>query len=226
MTYQRDASPIEANSPQNKDMVVLVHGLYENRWAMKPLAWRLADEFHCHRFCYASVRQDLSQHSLRLARFVERLADTTPHTIHFLAHSLGGLVVRHYLAHHRPPKSLRLGRVVTLGTPHLGSQVAHTFWRLTPKVLGLSYTGALDGTPIYNNNLDLGSIAGNRPLGIGLPILYYHGKQKPHDGTVYVDETKLQDFPHITLAVNHTQLLTSREVALQARHFLCHGCFF
>lgn len=193
---------------------------------MMPLVWRLSDEFCCHCFCYASVRQDLRQHSLSLATFVQNLVKDDPCTVHFVAHSLGGLVVRHYLATQYLPHCLTLGKVVTLGTPHLGSRVAHTFWRLLPKVLGLSYTGALDGTPIDSRNIQLGSIAGNLPLGIGLPILHYHNRQAPHDGTVYVSETKLPNFPHITLAVNHTQLLTNSTVAKQVRHFLCYGRFF
>lgn len=224
MTYQKGVSLIGAS----KDKVILVHGLYENRLAMIPLTWRLSRDFHCHTFCYASVFQNISQHSQRLAQMLNALS-SDPCTVHFVTHSLGGLVVRHYLANFSLPHPLCLGKVVTLGTPHLGSQVAHLCQRLLPKVLGLSYVGGLDGTAIDTKNITLGVIAGNRPLGIGLPLLFYHnckqGIHQPHDGTVYVHETKLKDFPHITLPVNHTQLLTDRRVARQVRHFLHYGCF-
>lgn len=228
MTYLKDASPIVANKP----IVVLVHGLHQNTWVMRLLGHRLSSDFTCAYFRYYSLQDDITTHSQRLLAFLQTLiTPNTPTTVHFVAHSLGGLVVRHYLAQHTLPKGLQLGYIVTLGTPHLGSQTAHYIQRFAPALLGKAYNGALDGILPKSKKTRLGVIAGNRGIGLGQPLLHYHHRKHPNsdtanDGTVYVHETRLGNCPHCIMPVSHTGLLTNKNVAKQVVHFLQNGQFY
>src|SRR5690606_19274887 len=75
----------------------------------------------------------------------------------------------------------------------------------------------------WSGRRDVGVIAGSMKLGLGR--LFAH-LETEHDGTVMVSETLLPGAKdHIVLAVTHTGMLFSAEVAEQAAHFLKHGAF-
>ena len=70
--------------------------------------------------------------------------------------------------------------------------------------------------------IELGSLAGNSPLGIGR-IFKLQGE---NDGTVLVEETRFPGMAdHILLPVSHTGMLTDKRVAGQTAAFLRHGKF-
>lgn len=156
--------------------------------------------------------------------------------IDLIGHSLGGLIIRDFVAHY---PEWKIGRCVTLGTPHNGSVSGDYIWRLIPAIVGKSYEQALDGTVApLPKDIQLGVIAGNKAQGLGQPILAYHNRKLrkadvetpseklAHDGTVYISETKLiSATDHIILPVTHTGMLVSKEVAKQAIYFLEHGRF-
>ena len=101
---------------QAGQVVIIVHGLYMHGVVMLPLYRRLGDcGFLCKRFSYPSVRSSVEDNARELLWYLRPI--DTP-VVHFLCHSLGGLVVRTMLvdsAWERP------GRVLTLGPPHLGT---------------------------------------------------------------------------------------------------------
>lgn len=225
MISPKVVSLIVANKPQ---AVVLIHGLHQNDWVMKPLAYRLKKLGFCpYLYRYHSLSDTLSTHSKHLHRFIKH---ANLQKTHLVAHSLGGLVVRQFLHDYSCDS---IGRVVTLGTPHLGSIVAHYVHQLCPPLVGRSYQNALDGNLLDRTpNIQLGAIAGHKAIGLGQPILAYHRKKHSladsrHDGTVFVFETQLSwAKDHITLDVSHTGMLVDKTVALQAGHFLTHGIFW
>src|SRR3954464_6278340 len=78
------------------ETVVLVHGLWMHGWVMKLLGTRLRScGFRTVCFSYPSMRASLSQNASVLSRFVERIAAPR---IHFIGHSLGGLLILQMLA--------------------------------------------------------------------------------------------------------------------------------
>lgn len=201
--------------------MVLVHGLWMTGLDLFFLARRLRRcGFQVHIFHYASLGGDPAGHVARLQHFVQALG-VTP--VHWVGHSLGGLLVRQLL--HEHGAQLPPGRVVTLGTPHGGSQVASVMSARWPGrlLLGRSLPALLGRLPSWERVRPLGSIAGTLPLGIGLLV---SGLPRPHDGTVAVAETELAGMDdHIALPVSHMGLVFSAVVAQQVCHFLRHGCF-
>ena len=77
-----------------------VHGLWMRAGAMLVLQRRLEGSgLGVHRFGYPSVRQSLDANAAMLAEFVERVPGDT---VHLVAHSLGGVVIRAMLEHGVP----------------------------------------------------------------------------------------------------------------------------
>src|SRR5690242_9375748 len=109
-----------------KTAVVFVHGLWLTGAESALMRRRLARAwgFECHSFTYRTVGQPMGEVLGRLARFVEQL-DTE--RVHFVGHSLGGLVLYRYFetAPAAPP-----GRVVFLGSPTVKSRTAERVGRL------------------------------------------------------------------------------------------------
>ena len=204
-----------------KEAVVLVHGLWTNGMEM----WRLRQQlssagYDCYLFRYSSMRSTAEENAQRLNDFAKSLSAPV---VHFVCHSLGGLVLLHLFDRYPTQKP---GRIVLLGTPVNGSAVAQRLYkiRLTRWLLGRSVEqGLLGDRPNWFNWRDLGIIAGTLPIGAGILL---GGLSTPNDGTVSVDEAILSgatDF--ITLPVSHTGLLYSEKVAVQVVTFLRAGKF-
>lgn len=199
--------------------VILVHGIWLPGYEMALLQRRLRKRgYECHLFRYPSLRQSPRDNAAVLARFADRIDAPV---LHFVGHSLGGLVIRH-LFDYEPQ---RPGRVVTLGTPHKPSHTAQLLYRaaLLP-LLGMSIDqGIIGGSPHWVGSHPLGSIAGSVGIGMGRLV---PGLPKPNDGTVAVAETECPGMTdHITLPVTHTGMLFSKEVVEQIATFLREGYF-
>ncbi len=203
------------------EAVVLIHGLFTNGVEMGPLHRRLGRAgFSPRRFSYPSVGMSPVRAARLLAEFV---AGIEAPVVHYIAHSLGGLVLRHFLhgdADGRP------GRAVTLATPHEGSRTARVLAEtaLGRRLLGRSIEqGLLGDVPAWPDGRALGIIAGSRRLGLGR---FFARLDRPHDGTVSVIETACgAAVDHIVLPVSHFGGLFSRQVAEQVIHFLRVGRF-
>lgn len=88
--------------------VLLIHGLHTSPAVMKRLGARLAAHgFAPHYFGYASTRAPLAEHAAALADFLRR-EQLAP--CHFVAHSLGGLLLRQLA---RTAPELMQGRAIT-----------------------------------------------------------------------------------------------------------------
>ena len=201
--------------------IVLIHGLWMNGWDMGLLQYRCRRAgYATTRFKYDSTGHSPTENAGRLAALTDRLQ---AEHLHFICHSLGGLVLRQYLA--RFPLA-RPGRVVMLGTPNNTSQAARTVagWPGGPRLLGESMEqGLLGPLPAWPAGRPLGVIAGALRLGVGMLL---SALPKPNDGAVAVAETRLSGMcDHITLPVSHAGLLLSGRVFKQARHFIENARF-
>lgn len=146
-------------------------------------------------------------------------------TIHFVTHSMGGILVRQYL-HLNAIENL--GRVVMLGPPNKGSQVVDKLqnvpgFKLINGPAGMQLgTGELSvPSQLGSATFEVGIIAGTRSnlvLSLMLP--------NPDDGKVSVENTRLEGMSaHIELPVAHPFMMNNKEVIRQVKHFLKHGAF-
>lgn len=200
--------------------VVLVHGLWFGAWSLAVMARRLRRAgFEPLRFHYPSTRGGLQHHARGLRLFV---AQFPRETLHFVAHSMGGLVVLKMLA---DAERLPGGRVVLLGSPLGGSEVARRSERIPGggQLLGTALTTLKRGFDAIGSGCDVGMIAGTREIGLGMLV---GGAGAPGDGTVALAETLAEGLTdRLELPVTHTGLVVSRAVARQAVVFLQSGRF-
>jgi pimeloyl-ACP methyl ester carboxylesterase len=190
-------------------------------WVMELLAMRLRRcGLHSVCFSYPSMRSSLSQNARMLSEFVAQIAAPR---IHFIGHSLGGLLILQMLAEF--PQS-RAGRIILAGSPYTTSCVAEKLARISPGryILGRSMLQWLgQKRPACTGKYQIGAIAGAKSIGGGRLISRL---ATPNDGVVTVDETRVPGIAdHVVLNITHSQMLLSAELAREACSFLQHGCF-
>jgi len=209
------------------DLLVLVHGLKRTRASMWPAA--LAARRHGYavlNWGYPSSRAGIAAHAHALGRTLDALPPSGDRRIHFLTHSLGGIIVRALLAGGAPAA---LGRVVMLGPPNAGNEVAqhlrHT--RLFQRVMGPSGvelgTGA-ESVPrrLPEPTFELGVVAGRR----WRPAAFGRWIGTPNDGLVSVGATRLVGMrDHIIVRGGHGLLPCNPRALHQAFAFLATGHF-
>jgi pimeloyl-ACP methyl ester carboxylesterase len=208
--------------------VVLLHGIARTAASMRVMERACRDAgFATLAVDYPSRKLTLEEIAVAIHPAVSSFAAGLDGRVHVLGHSMGGLVARLYLTRHRPP---RLGRVVMLGPPNRGSEVADLLARTAPYRAFFGPAGAQLVTRQTEALLaafgavdyECGVIAGDRPID---PISWLL-IPRPNDGKVAVERTRLDGLAdHIVLHTTHTTMLLSRTVACQAVTFLKHGRF-
>ena len=233
----------------SNEAVVFIHGFWASPANLFPLSMRVRRAgYKTSLFGYNSIGKSPAQNAKDFARFIERI---DARTVHIVAHSLGGIVVKHFMDKH-PMASI--GRVVMIGTPLKGSEVAQHFiqYDAAKYVLGRSVErGLLGDAPPWPKDRPLGMIAGQQ--GFGLVTLLkmadsyisekasgrknlelgraainaaIAGDGEPNDGLVNLSETMSDEVTHrYELRQGHTGMLLSNETAKAALCYLQHGNF-
>lgn len=167
------------------------------------------------------MARDLQQNAAALQDFLRTLPSGT---VHLVAFSLGGLVVRSLF--HFYPQQVP-GRIVTLGTPHNGSLAAtrlvvcHWSRWLAGKSLADLVAGRPQSWALPAR--ELGIVAGSVNLGLGRLVVRH---TEVADGTVSLSETRLAEATDFLLVrTSHFGLLLSASTAQAVCRFLRTGRF-
>jgi len=208
--------------------VVLLHGLCRTKASMAKLERALT----ANGFTVENVDYDSRRHTIEAlggqvigeALGSDRLRECTK--IHFVTHSLGGLLVRSYLKRHDVP---RLGRVVMLAPPNQGSEVTDSIgdWLLYRKINGpagaeLGTAEAATPNRLGPVNFECGIIAGDWSNN-WINSLMIPG---PDDGKVSIERSKVQGMKaHKVVHTTHTFIMQNREVIESTVRFLREGTF-
>jgi len=175
---------------------------------------------------YPSRKLDIDGLSDLLGKELEACCAKGVSKVHFVTHSLGGIVVRYYLEKHDPEN---LGRVVMLSPPNSGSELADLLHDVPLAEAYTSESRLQLGTEensvprqLGPVDYDLGIITGDRSI---VPVFSWI-IPGPDDGMVSVQSAQVEgmsDF--IVVPHSHTFIMNSPEVISQVTHYLENGKF-
>ena len=206
--------------------VILLHGLARTARAMKKMENALLDaSYTVINQGYPSTKQNIQ--TLAAETLPAALAKCpTTGSIHFVTHSMGGILLRQYLSQHNIP---RLGRTVMLGPPNQGSEAVDRLSDWAPFQWFNGPAGSQMGTgpesiPNQLSPVDfpVGIIAGNQTINFLLSTQL----PGPNDGKVTVERTKVEGMQaHLVLPVTHPFMMRNGEVIELVKVFLATGTF-
>jgi len=220
--------------PLDGRALVTIHGLGRSRDAMAMHGEHIAKSLNATwiNVSYASSRRSLDEHAQSLARVLDNLNGIDQ--IDFVCHSLGNLVVRRYLGEASLPEPRwktdpRIKRMVMLGPPNSGAQLARLFKDNTLFGLVTGPSGKQLALPpddvakvLATPAFEFGIIAGScGDVGPSNPVV-----AGDDDLIVAVDETKLagaRDF--LVVPCWHGTMLRNELVTESAARFLKEGYF-
>lgn len=209
------------------DYVVLLHGLGRTPLSMKRIEWTLRKQnYRVINVSYPSTRVSIEDGADQWLDNVlkNQVADSSA-KIHFVGHSLGGIVLRQYLTNHEIP---HLGRVVMLAPPNHGSELAerlrnNCLYRLATGPAGQEL-GTSEGSVPYRLgpvDFELGVIAGDRSLN----PLFSSWIPEPDDGKVSAESARMPGAEFLLVHHSHTWMAWSARVNSAISQFLLTGHF-
>jgi len=220
---------VEANEMAEKsEHVILVHGMARSASSMNSMAEILQQAGYTVTILdYPSRKktiQDLTDD--HLAPAVKECLSQGATKVHFVTHSLGGILVRDFLSRHPAPE---LGRVVMLAPPNKGSEVVDRIghWRAFKTINGPAgeQLGTAEGSPprsLGKVNYPVGIIAGDRSIN----LINSGMIPGPDDGKVSVENTKLEGMTdHTVLHCTHPMIMKRPDAIKLTLRFLQEGKF-
>ena len=212
----------------SKECVILLHGLLRSADSMNKLERRLEREgYIVVNVDYPSRKYSIQELSeLAVAQGLSECEKQKCSSIHFVTHSLGGILVRMYFSKNG---NTDVGRVVMLGPPNQGSEVVDNLKNMPgfemlngPAGMQLGTDSSSVPRSLGAVNFELGIIAGTQSINFILSMFL----SNPDDGKVSVESTKvkgMKDF--IVLPTTHPFMMKNKVVIDQVVHFLKNGKF-
>lgn len=206
------------NNKIKNEAIILVHGIWMTGIELFYIRYKMWRQgYHVIIFHYQSLLKTPEYNAKKLLKWMNKIQEPT---VHFVAHSLGGIVLTHLFANSKVDKP---GKVVMLGTPINGSALAQALAKkkILKNLLGLSLEkGLLGDAPPWNHPRETCVFAGTKKIGVGM-ILAKSVMQKQNDGTVNLQETQqpLADKNYI-MPLSHFSIIFSADVSDKIIKFL------
>lgn len=213
--------------PKN-EAVILIHGLCRSNSSMNKMQKYLSSNgYNVYNLNYISTKnsiEEISENSLN--NTVKVVKQHKYSKIHFISHSLGGLIIREYLSKNSIDN---LGRVVMISPPNKGSVLTDVLGNnyFYKKIGGKAGQQLYTGEKSYDKKLgpvtfETGVIAGNRTFNPFLSLII----PGQDDGKVSVENTKVQGMKDFIVVPHSHVFILSRERVLQkSLNFIEHGVF-
>lgn len=212
----------------NKECVILLHGLARSSSSFTKMEEELnATGYNVINVDYPSRKQTIETLSNGyISKAVAQCKANNTEKIHFVTHSMGGILARHYLSQHSLDE---LGHVVMLSPPSQGSEIVDKlgdipgFYALNGPA-GQQLNTSEESLPNSLGPVDypVGIITGNKSINLILSMLI----PGDDDGKVSIERAKLEGMTDF-LVVPHTHpmIMRSDEVIRQTKLFLQQGTF-
>jgi len=209
------ARRFEAKIASNaKKMTILVHGLGGFGWTFRDMKPALkASGVNAQHWNYASTRGSLAEHVSAFHKMMNNLEEVEE--VSFVAHSLGGLLLRKALADVRQPWQARIKvtKLIMIGTPNQGTALADRFkdsswFQLAFDTAGQDLTSGYAATvplPKVPYYLIAGKLDGE-----GNPLI-----PGPDDGMVSIEEARLQPGDEMLIIAGNHAAITADEKTIQ-----------
>ncbi len=211
-----------------KECVILLHGLARTPRSMKKLETYLAAKgYHVINAGYPSTHEKIQSLAEKyVPEAINACQRFQPEKIHFVTHSLGGILVRQYLQNHSLPET---SRIVMLGPPSRGSELADYLkglwfykWRNGPAGQELGTDPRSVPNSLNPVTGEIGIIAGNRSFN----PLFSQLIPGPDDGKVSVARAGLKEMKDfIVIPATHTFVMNHPQAMFQVLSFLEKGRF-
>jgi hypothetical protein len=212
----------------NKECVILLHGMARTASSMHDLETYLSGKgYKTVNFAYPSTSESIERIAeVYLPHAIAQCKDTPVDKIHFVTHSLGGIIVRQYLQTNPLPEGSRL---VMLAPPNQGTEVVDYLkdffayqWIHGPAGQELGTDPGSTPNRLKPINIEVGIIAGDMTLNPILSSLI----PGPDDGKVSVERARLNEMTDfLVVPSTHTFIMRNPGVMAQVDHFLVHGKF-
>ena len=225
MTTLPQIRPHEPN-----DYVVLLHGLGRTSRSMRALERTLSSQFRVINIGYPARKYRIERLAEYVGSKIRQCCPDEKRKIHFVAHSLGGIVLRYYLKQNHLPN---VGRAVMLGPPNQGSELADIFRKTALSGVLFEIVTGPAGPQLGAESSSVPNRLG--PVNFCLGVITGNGSVDPifsrlipgaDDGRVSVERAKVRgmaDF--LAVPQHHTFIMNNSKVIEQVVFFLKNGKF-
>lgn len=220
--------PVNNKTNMDREAVILLHGLARTSTSMNKMQEALEDEgFKTCNIDYPSTQHRISVLAQEhIVPKIKACVGNIDSSIHFVTHSMGGILVRYFAKH---ALIFPIGRVVMLSPPNQGSEVVDALgdtWFFefihgpAGKELGTD-TGSIP-SQLGPANFEVGIITGSRSINLILSLII-DGRD---DGKVSVERAKLEGMKEfLVLPSTHPFIMRNKKAITQTVYFLNHGVF-
>lgn len=211
------------------ELVILLHGLGRTSRSLNAMADALLEDGYsvCNQN-YPSRNETVQMLSSYVASAVQKARMENKSQVHFVTHSLGGILTRYYLAYSSHELD---GRVVMMAPPNQGSEIVDTLeqWPgifeqiMGPAAAQLSTSPESLPNQLPPITMPVGILAGDRSSDPWFEGLF---EETANDGKVSVESTRLLTMKdHKVVSAGHTFIMNNRRVQEEVISFLRHGHF-